>query len=342
MFQSDFWSLPSCRRAFDKVSHFAAEGYGRVVPSHFMADRLLEVIRDFLERQDWSVHVADMARVDPVSAVASPLGGRPVLDELLSSAHDLSVVLIELPYGDQPRRAWEVFLKRFRSQRSMAADGLSLIALGPVDGAIEPHSSDNLWDWPNEFRPVDAQVWADLHAPPEWNEVYQSLGSSVAGNLLGWRFDLSCEFLRCQVKDLCDPIGWLRRRDEPASLDRWLFNGYAFDCPLHLLREGMVQELNDRLWKAQIAALFPWLENHRQKFLKKYRDSLWVNGHLESLGVTDVDQIELGAMFYQLRSQLSAHERDHLERLSRIRNALAHRQPSGNVDLQSALIPSRL
>lgn len=342
MLDADFWSLPSCRRGFEKIASFASSGYGRVDPPHYRRESFAEAVRDYLEERSWQTVLADTSFTDPIAAVASPLGARLLLEGLVDPVFDGTVILVELPKDGSALRGWEVFLQRFMRSRLKDGSGLSIIMFGKSDSSLAPHDAANFWNWSNEFRRVDAQVWTDLHMPVESPDIYHALASSIAGNLLGWRFDLITKFALCRINDLFDPIGWLRRRDELASSNSRGFNGSPFECPLFLLHQGLIERLRSRLWRAQIAALFPWLEDQRQRFLERYRENLRVNAQLVSIGVKDIDQIELGAMHYQLRNKLRSHERDHLERLARIRNALAHRQPAEATDLQLALLPSKL
>jgi hypothetical protein len=112
-------------------------------------------------------------------------------------------------------------------------------------------------------------------------------------------------------------------------------------CPVALLRAGNHAELERRIWRAQLTALFPWIEEVRQDVIARYRRMLTVDEHLLALGVRDVEEIELGALARQLRSRMPRDDAYRLDSLGRIRNALAHRKPATPEDLQLTLRSTR-
>ena len=85
---------------------------------------------------------------------------------------------------------------------------------------------------------------------------------------------------------------------------------------------------SERIWRAQIAILFPIVEQERRRYLINYRDR-WQVPHTRRDGTTIqcLDDLEIGDLAHQARGfgfEMRGKERRRLEWLRRVRNALAH------------------
>jgi hypothetical protein len=186
-------------------------------------------------------------------------------------------------------------------------------------------------------------IWADLHAPLDRKEPLASLSAALAVDLCGWRLDLAAGIARASDADLADPLGWLAVQAE-AGVE--VMGGYcglsgeSIACPLRLLHEGRSGELDRRLWRAQLAAIFPWLEEQRQGAIDRHRRRLGIDDFLRRRGITAIEDIELGGIARQLSGRIPRSDADRLNALSRMRNALAHRTPVAAGDLAAALAPA--
>ena len=115
------------------------------------------------------------------------------------------------------------------------------------------------------------------------------------------------------------------------------FGPRSFACPLHLAATGNRHEIDRRIWRAQLSSLFPWIEEHRLRIIDRYRKLLRVDDHLRTLHVTEIENIELGALRYQLRQHIPRAELEHIEALAAMRNDLAHRKPVDPYSFDRAL-----
>ena len=108
-------------------------------------------------------------------------------------------------------------------------------------------------------------------------------------------------------------------------------------CPIALLDQGAESEIRGRIWLAQLTALFPWIETHRQKVIGRHRKLLRVDDRLRAFGVTSVDEIEFGALAWQLNSRIARMEAEMITCFAQMRNDLAHRKPVNPGDLDRTL-----
>ncbi|MFN3260762.1 MAG: hypothetical protein ACE37J_09395 [Pikeienuella sp.] len=271
------------------------------------------------------VEIFATASQSPASAIADAFGTAPTLEALLSPVLDQEVAVLRLYGGDLP--AWSVFLERFAAARASGRSGPALLVVDPPSGLGEPAGA-LLASWRTGLRRGDLVIWAEEHLPAAREGVAADVAVALAVDLCGWRLDLGAAFVQASLEDLADPVAWLSRRAE-----RPIFSGEA-PCPLALLAEERSKELHQRIWKAQLMSLFPELESSRLAIVETYRVRLHVDEHLLGLGVRSIEEIEFGALRFQLRRSLSRPEADRLDALTRARNALAHRKP---VDPQDAL-----
>jgi len=219
---------------------------------------------------------------------------------------------------------WLTFLDRFLREKPERSDGLKLAILTPK----QPDGFANLplVAWGGRLREIDVAIWADLHMPLDRPEPLAALGTYLAVHLCVWRLDLVAELARARREDLINPVGWLQSRRGQASQAPCRLSGKVTSCPLALLERGEQEEVLRRIWRAQLAALFPWLEAQRQRVVDKYRRLLKIDESLRLAGIRDIDELEFGALNRQLRSRVGREEAELLEGFATLRNELAHRR----------------
>src|SRR5690606_12369688 len=66
------------------------------------------------------------------------------------------------------------------------------------------------------------------------------------------------------------------------------------------------------IWKAQLQALFPWLEELRHEVVTRHGRLLTVDEAQKQPGVQEVSDLELGAIAHQLSRKVPVHEGDYL------------------------------
>ncbi|OWJ76645.1 hypothetical protein [Haematobacter genomosp. 1] len=259
----------------------------------------------------------------PLARLADALGCDAAMKALVANPETVAIVEgSDLPPADQ--KVWQVFLQRFARERALAGDGLAILFLGSAiataDGFVQIA-------WSGRVRRIDAMIWAEFHVPSGRSALFQDLAVNLAAELCGWRLDLVADLVSQREEDILAPEGWLRRNADRGFGFEVNYGSRSFQCPVHLLALGLIKEIELRTWRAQLATLFPWIEEHRLRIIDRYRKFLRIDDHLLKLQVSEVENIELGALRYQLRAHLSRTELEHIEVLASMRNDLAHRKP---------------
>lgn len=324
----DLWSLPSAMQFLAEVPPLVRQGGALVVTDASTPPDMTGALRRIL-RDDFVVHdfVPD-PRALPLSAVAEALGmsGASVQD-----IRRQDVVLVvdgqDLPAPDQGR--WGDFLGCF-----LAASGHAAVLY--LTGTPPARALPRL-EWGARLRWADAMIWAEYAVPAGRRGLVQKLAVDLAVELCGWRLDLIPDLVSQREEDIIEPMGWLERNRDRASLQTATFGHAAFACPLQLLVQGDQQEIRRRIWAAHLSILFPWIEDHRQRLIQRYGKHLRVDQHLRNLGVETVEDIELGAVRWQLSRLLNGEARYGVDALARMRNDLAHRKPVRAADLAQAM-----
>ncbi|MCC5975669.1 MAG: hypothetical protein JJT81_16690 [Rubellimicrobium sp.] len=263
--------------------------------------------------------------------MADAFGTAPTLEALLNSVLDEELAIISLSeIGLNDVAAWSVFLDRFAAARASGRAGPALLVTDiPANLAIPIEAMPQTWQ--KGLRRGDLVIWAEEHLPATREGLAGEWAVVLAVELCVWRLDLAASLVRASLDDLADPVAWLSRRPEAPIL------GQQIPCPLAILAGQRKSEIQQRVWKAQLTALFPEIESRRLEIVAAHRSRLRLDDHLRGLGVTSIEEIELGAIRFQLRGSLTRQEANRLEVLLLARNALAHRQPVPPEDAQKLL-----
>lgn len=274
----------------------------------------------------------------PAQVVAEPFGARSSIAALRAPILDQSLAIVDLTALDGgDADGWATFAERFAAIDGEGGDtGLAIVLVEAPPG-LAARAGRNAPDWVGHLRRVDLMIWADQHVSPAVPPLQAEMATTLSVELCGWRLDLGGQIARASIADLADPLGWLETREGGPLPTRTIGDGtQPFDCPVHLLGRD-APELQRRIWRAQLKVIYPWLEERRQEWIERYRPSLQVNDHLRALGVTHIDEIEIGALAFQLENHIDRSKRDRLAMLTRMRNRLAHRRPANPDDVYVAL-----
>lgn len=328
------WVLPSAMAFLDEVETAIRDGGAIIESDPTLPDGFEAALTRRLHALGWKVKkvLADSESA-PASVLGKTLGLPTKLESLLQSAEIDKLLVVDLAHA-RDEQAWITFLARFLDARRERGVGFSILASGIAKPDTLPQVA-----WGQRLRRVDSTIWADLHAPLDRPAPLDALSAALATELCGWRLDLVAALARASDADLLDPISWLNRRGESSVLGTYNFAGRAMDCPLTLRQAGRDEELARRIWRAQLAALYPWIEDIRQRVIARHRRRLFLDEHLRMLGVSDIEEIEFGAIAWQLSraSGVAREEQEVLQCFARVRNALAHRLPARVSDLQRAI-----
>ena len=338
----DVWSVPAAAAFLDEIE--STHGLGLVI---VRADLALpagwdQALGDRLRARHLEFRAAEpRPGVAPAKVLAERLECLATLDAMVQpDLHSVSLLADIRALEGRLRAEWWTFLERFAIARSRAGTGAALIVYGAHPAEKLP-SNLSAVTWGDRVRRLDVALWSDMHAPEERAEPLASLASALALEMCSWRLDLVAEIVRASREHLIDPLTWLESRNEPPIEGKRRFGSAQMACPIALVRRGDRAELERRVWRAQLSALFPWIEDLRLGVVERHRKRLRLDDHLRALRVSDVSEIELGALAWQLCSQVSREEAMQLESLARIRNSLAHRKPASREDLEILLSNSR-
>jgi hypothetical protein len=325
------WALPGLGRWLDDVARRLDGGLAVVPGDATRPPKTMDALRERLRHH--AVDVRPEAGQSPAAVLANAFGTAPTLEALLNPVLDHELAIIDLGgLGSNDLATWSVFLSRFANERASGRAGLALLVTDPP-ASLNVSSSALAGSWLTHLRRGDLVIWAEENLPGVREGLAAELAVALAVELCGWRLDLGSMLVRARLEDLADPISWLSRRPEAP------ISGADPPCPLHCLADVQENELRQRIWKAQLTALFPALEDRRQELVARHRDRLRVDEHLCRLGVTSVDEIELGAIRFQLRRYLPRPEAERLDVLCKARNKLAHRQAIDPADVIALLRP---
>ncbi|RMD91290.1 MAG: hypothetical protein D6811_09285 [Alphaproteobacteria bacterium] len=323
----DAWALPGLARWLDGVVSRIEAGVALLPTRPAPPEGLMAALHARLAPRYSCVDLRPRAEASPAESLAEEFGARPLLEAFVGPALEGNVAIVELgDVGQSCRLEWVTFLCRLTALRAERDEGLCVLATG-LEGA-ELGGLATLTPWHEALRRGDLVIWAEECLPTGREGLLAELAVALAVALCGWRLDLAKMLVQAPAEDIADPLQWLRRIQEDAS------DGPP-PCPLAALRAGRIGELTQRVWRAQLAVLFPALEGWRVELVQAHRRALRLDAHLRGLGVRSVEEMELGALHFQLERLLRRDALTRLQTMVRARNALAHRKPVAPDDVLS-------
>jgi hypothetical protein len=336
----DPWALPSAGSFLADARELLGDGGGMLLAGPSMPADVCRALLAFLRGRDGGLVVrrlAPQAGLSPATSLAREFGSAG--GDVPSLASDIGladhVALVEVPAIPDGQIHWEAFLNRFLSARRQQVAALSVLLICRYRPSLATRVP--IVKWGGRFRRHDITIWADLHAPLDRAEPLAALAEALAVELGGWRLDLAASIAAASVDDLLDPLALLESWQGDAILDDDCIGGVRTSCSIALLKGGETAELRQRIWRAQLRALFPWIEELRQRVISRHRRQLIVDQQQRLLGIRSLEEIEFGGLAHQLRSKVSPVEADLLRVLSRIRNDLAHHRIVAAADLSVVL-----
>jgi hypothetical protein len=318
---ADIWSLPAAQQFLTEIEQTIWQG-GAVINGDAstppcLAARVVTHLRDTV-----SIH-RRVPRPDelPLEVLGELCGQAGVkMQAIVASGRFFLIEAQDLSPTDLNR--WGHALADFIAHSAQIDEAGALLLIGDIKV-----SGVTQLNWNMRLRRADAMIWAEYAVPSGHSDIIHRLAVDLAVELCGWRLDLVADLVSQRLEDILDPMGWLQRNEDQLIAFPASFGPSPFACPLHLLAKGDLVQLRSRIWAAQMSVLFPWVEGHRQGIIQRYRKHLFIDAHLRSLGVFSVEDIELGALRYQLSHILSRQDADQLAALAELRNNLAHRKP---------------
>jgi hypothetical protein len=221
-----------------------------------------------------------------------------------------------------------------------AASARSLPALGVVQ-------------WRGRLDGIDLRVWAAMLARgTERARFEHELRRELIAEISAGDPALALSLVELQMSQLLDvdPVidayanerGWAP--DGPAmtwetgAID--LVGGEEAIHPAALLAGPQSSRLlTERVWRAQVRVIFPFIEGERRRLIQEFREHLSVPFYVDSRRepIVHVEDLEIGHLHQQLRGRVGARREALLKALYRARNALAHLELLDAADVEAIL-----
>ncbi|MER8501563.1 MULTISPECIES: hypothetical protein [unclassified Mesorhizobium] len=260
-------------------------------------------------------------------------------------ALDINYAVI-LAWGAEEDSAFRADLQRF----ARAAAGRRVASSPAVlflSRRIDPACDAPIWQMRTTqgvLGPLDGATFA-AQGSSKADTLSARLAIAVAVEVGAWDLDVIERIQSARIASAIRPdLDVKQWADE--RLDRWsktnrpdwpsgsydLWGGENCVHPL-FLAANQPHLLKKRVWRGQVAVLFPWLEERRQDVIRCYRSRLRAdpNSYYE-----DVETLDWGPICRQLGGQpLSV--RDYLHGARRLRNNLAHGVPAEWSEVEACL-----
>lgn len=303
------WDLPGLGRWLDDLARRLDQGLAVLPADPSRPPGVAEALRGRLRLLP--IETRASAGQSPASTVADVFGTAPTLEALLNPVleQELAIIIVS-GIGPPDLAAWSVFLERFAAARASGRAGPALLITDFPPELTVPAEAIPLC-WQTALRRGDRVIWAEEHLPATRDGLAGDLAVALAVELCAWRLGLAAALVQASLDDLAEPVDWLSRRSE-----RPIF-GFDPPCPLAVLAERKTGVIQQRIWRAQLTALFPEIESRRLEIVATHRSRLRLDDHLRGLGVASIEEMELGALNHQLGRFLDRPESTRLSVLAR-------------------------
>ena len=261
------------------------------------------------------------------------------------------IVWVEgIPAREWP--TWRRFLSDFEHERRNASPDSLLLCVALVGVAekdlLQPGPALGIRVWKGVVEPLD--VW--LHVSKRLHtagrgRLHARTRASVCASLAGADLNLAVHLASLPLRELVSPapaltawaqaLGW---NDETIRSSQWHLGvqdeveGRPFIHSAALALSGEYEEVDRRVWRGQVGVLFPFLEEWRNHLTVALRHLLTLPFYTPFGVIIDPRDLEPGHLLWMARRK-GAEEMTlrHLERLARMRHALAHMEPVEPDDL---------
>jgi len=235
---------------------------------------------------------------------------------------------------------WLCFLKKY-ADVCRAVNGLDrivfcVIVQGAVSAGVYEDVTITLRSWTDAIDKSDTLCLAtQVIRENRGATLHKKLAAAIVAELSGDDLDLALYLARLSLPELLDPAAVLaaygRERmglavgiKAPSGQDGTLTSveGQKFVHSAYLAMKGEPDQIRRRIWNAQIATLFPFLEQERLRLVRRVSDSF-----RRACGATPPEDLELGDLCRDAdRAFSDPRDRQLLRVLRDIRNCLAHNE----------------
>lgn len=322
------WQLPSTHRLLEQVASSRIDGGAWVVVDRHCPDGLPEALVAFCRSGGDEVVaqvLGDWQGRTPAAAIGDAWGVSS--DDVVALANNSlltdHVLVIDLRGASADEvDGWKRFLRRvMKAVGDIACGSMFVVALEEADAGLAGVDGRRV------LKRLDARLWAGLRLRSGLEPPVDLLAESLAVELGCLDLELIARIVGGGYEELLDPKHHFH--------DEWK------SCVLKRGEDYSLAGFENAAWRAQVQALFPWLEERRHDIVARHGKWLSINDSQVRLGVDEIGQIELGGIARQLHSRVPVQERDYLWALARVRNALAHRRLAPPNELELALRVAR-
>jgi len=174
-------------------------------------------------------------------------------------------------------------------------------------------------------------------------KLHKQLAVAIVACIGGWDPHTLNHLASQPIERLLDPVpvlseisasrGWTTELRTLTFLDAWsagikaILDGTESVHSAALTLYGLHDEINRRLWKAEIAIMLPFVEEARRTLLSRLKGIIRLP-YVTSFGETIINplDLEIGHIYYQVRGNplVDPQLQHHIELLRTIRNRLSH------------------
>lgn len=353
MRRGDFYELPGPSAFLDGIEADIQEEGGSVILN--MGRLAPPGWREELNRRmgsDWRWTPVDANESSPLAGLTKGVQSRNNVIDSVESIYNLEgieqrIFIIE-PSDEAVANTWMEFLPKFaditRQQPRLSRCSIVLsISSGPLK-----LMADNVMVKPYSFKgivtPIDMLIYAYQHIPETpGNGVLRNLRAQLSMELSLWDFDLCKELAPLSAAALIEPDSILKRYAEKVGFQemvseedndrlieagaRGLFEGEERFHSAMLVLGNDPKGIKQRVWRAQLRVLYPFVEEHRQKIITKYARLIKLpHTRKDGIKISSLQEMEIGDIKVNLYSNLQFHKKlkNFVRNLWIIRKDLAH------------------
>lgn len=374
-----FWSLPGPSAFLDALEADLGDGRSVILelPDHAtpgLHEALGERLEYSDERRFWTLDLGDCGNSGcqtPAQLLheqfASLDDHRECSADTVARASGLAETALWITGLDEQRwRLWREFIDDYKDACRAREGDERLVFVVPLVGDLNAQSMDtevtlSVRRWRGVVRRIDMLLYASrlVGQIVDDDSVYHDLAVAVTIEVAGSDPLVAERLADGRIERLLKPRGTVReiaaeRGWSPARIESSIAEGEHVAWRRGMLnyrgsrrfrhsaaelipkREHIVVR---RIWRGQVAVLFPFLEECRQQFIQSNRR------HLRSPATgadgeasAGIQSLELSGLYHQLKGRLPRRQHLPIERCRWIRNELAHLRPIPFTVLQEPVI----
>lgn len=362
----DWWSLAGPTRFLDRAVTALLGAEARVVGLSLPGRRpngLLDALARHLEGATASATL----RVDassglrgrsPTTVLAMSVGegitGVRSMAELLDAPRLAGRVLLVDGIPQEEWLPWAYVLRSMRSERARRARMMppSLAVVFPP--GVSPNDARAAVDldlrWSGQVSRLDTQTFVEAALSWPDDSLASRAAVSVVTEMAGWDPSMARLLAGLDVEEQIDPrsamaalpevLGGQRPCWENGMVDRW--DGAPWVHTAALASAGRHDSISQRVWRGQVRAAFPFLDQVRNAFVAKYEERIRAQPPIikdyngRKVTYDDPWKLELYDLNTLVKADIPAKEAALLSVCINVRRSMAHYEPADGARIRRA------